>query len=231
MYPKLIHPFTMIVAGPSGCGKTTFACNLIKSPDLVNVKFNKILWYSNDYNAIPKHLQTETQIEFKNKLPEEFKNFSNKPMLIVLDDFMTDANSSQKVCELFTIHSHHRNISVLFLTQNIFHKGTFGRTISLNAKYIVLFKNPRDKSQFNHLARQIYPEKAIALQNLYKAITQSGHSYLFIDLTQRTNDSLRFRTNIFNKQFSTCYCDQSLLEQNGFSSETIKGEQAYALRS
>jgi len=30
--------------------------------------------------------------------------------------------------------------------------------MSLNAQYMVLFKNPRDESQFANLARQIYPK-------------------------------------------------------------------------
>lgn len=58
-----------------------------------------------------------------------------------------------------------------------------------------------------------------------------GHSYLFIDLTQGINEALRFRTNIFNKTFSTCYCDLKQFKQNdGISSKSIKGQQAYVVR-
>jgi len=34
------------------------------------------------------------------------------------------------------------------------------RRISLNAQYIVLFKNPRDSSQFIHLTKQLYPHNS-----------------------------------------------------------------------
>jgi len=47
------------------------------------------------------------------------------------------------------------------LFQDIFPKSLHTRVISLNTKYIVAFKNPRDKLQFQCLARQIYPEKNI----------------------------------------------------------------------
>jgi hypothetical protein len=47
---------------------------------------------------------------------------------------------------LFTKKSHHRNISVMYIEQNLFHKGKNHRTISLNAHYMVLFKNPRDEA-------------------------------------------------------------------------------------
>ena len=60
--------------------------------------------------------------------------------------------------ELFTKGSHHRNISLVLITQNLFHQGPSLRDISLNSKYIVVFKNPRDKTQIVHLARQVYAE-------------------------------------------------------------------------
>ena len=50
--------------------------------------------------------------------------------------------------------SHHSNISIIHLVQNIFNKDPSHRTISLNATYIILFKNPRNKS---HWDKQLYP--------------------------------------------------------------------------
>ena len=63
------------------------------------------------------------------------------------------------MANLFTKGSHHRNVSVVFLAQNLFPKNKFARTMSLNAHYIVLFKNPKDTSQFANLARQMYPKQ------------------------------------------------------------------------
>jgi len=65
---------------------------------------------------------------------------------------------STKVSQLFTKGSHHRNISLILITQNLFHQGPSSRDISLNIMYIAVFKNPRDKTQIVHLARQVYPE-------------------------------------------------------------------------
>ena len=80
--------------------------------------------------------------------------------------------------DLFTKGSHHKNISVMFITQNIFHKSTHSRDISLNASYIVLFKNPRDRAQIQHLVRQIYPEDSKFLQEAYQDATAKGHGYI-----------------------------------------------------
>ena len=69
----------------------------------------------------------------------------SEPSLIVVDDHMSDIN--QVVADIFTKISHHRNISILYLTQNLFDENKYVRTISLNAHYLVRFKNPRDASQ------------------------------------------------------------------------------------
>jgi len=72
--------------------------------------------------------------------------------LIILDDLLNEVYSKD-VCDQFTKGSHYRNISVILITQNLFHQGRFCRDISLNAKYSVALKNVRDKSQFQYLAR------------------------------------------------------------------------------
>jgi hypothetical protein len=52
-----------------------------------------------------------------------------------------------RMASLFTEKSHHRNIIVMYIVQNLFHRGKHHRVISLNAHYMVLFRNPRDVSQ------------------------------------------------------------------------------------
>ena len=47
------------------------------------------------------------------------------------------------------------------------------------------------------LAGQVNPEDTICVYNSYLDETQEPHGYLLLDLTQRTNDGLRFRTNVF----------------------------------
>ena len=103
--------------------------------------FKNIVWCHSEDNA-PHHLK---DVSFVKSVPE-FENPENVPTLIVLDDLM-DSAYSKKVSELFSKASHHRNISLILITQNLFHQGPSSRDISLNSKYIVVFKNPRDKTQ------------------------------------------------------------------------------------
>jgi hypothetical protein len=91
------------------------------------------------------------------------------------------------VCDLFTKGSHHRNISVILITQNVFHEGRFSRDISLNARCLVVFKNVRDRNEFAYPARHVYPEDSNGLYESYLSATRRPHGYLLLDLVQDTD--------------------------------------------
>ena len=128
-------------------------------------------------------------------MPDNFANVGNKLCLIILDDLLNEAYSKQ-ACHLFTKGRHHRNISVIMITQNLFHQAKHCRDIPLNAKYSVLLKNTRDKNQFTHLAGQVYPEDSAGLYKAYLEATDKTHGYQVLDFSQ-DKDRLRFRKNIF----------------------------------
>ena len=97
---------------------------------------------------------------------------------------------------LFTRGSHHRNLSVIYIVQNLFHQGKGSRSISLNSHYLVLFKNPRDKLQILTLAKQMYPGQTDFFLNQYEEAVKRPFGYLLIDLKTTTQDNCRLRTNV-----------------------------------
>ena len=64
--------------------------------------------------------------------------------LVIVNDLMSECANGQRMSELFTRGSHHRGISVIYLTQNLFPPGKQSRTISLNSHYMIILKNLRD---------------------------------------------------------------------------------------
>ncbi|KAK2144041.1 hypothetical protein NP493_4343g00006 [Ridgeia piscesae] len=114
--------------------------------------------------------------------------------LLVIDDLMSETD--ERVTKLFTKKSHHCNTSVIYLVQNLFPKGKESRTISINAQYMVLFKNPRDNKQVVNLAKQMYPGRVKYMQDAFRDATSVPHGYLFVDLKQSTPEHLRLRSNI-----------------------------------
>lgn len=233
MAVKLHHPSTFIIAGPSGSGKTVFTCNFLHNLNLFDTKIDRIQWYNTETTALPprESLPPNLEVEYFNKLPDSFENETETPLLVIIDDMMHETASNNAVSQLFTKKAHHLSITALYITQNCFHSSKQNRDISLNASYIILFKTIRGKSQLNTLFQQMYPESWKHLQKIYKEATREPHSYLFIDLTQKTPDQLRLRTDIFKKHI-TCYCPNDLLNyENGAVSETVKGKQVFALHS
>jgi hypothetical protein len=102
-------------------------------------------------------------IEFNEGIPEDIDKVDyldiSQRNSIILDDYMAQSGKNNRISDLFTKGSHPRNLSVIYIVQNIFHQGKEMRNISLNAHYIVLFKSPRDKQQVSMLARQINPDR------------------------------------------------------------------------
>ena len=185
---KLIHPMTCLVAGPSSCGKSSWTKAVIEHM-LIDPPPERIYWYYAEWQPMYEDMGN---VEFIEGLPD-MKTLDPKVRnLVVIDDQMEESNKS--VTALFTKGSAHRNTSVMHLVQNAFHKK--GRTISLNCKYLVLFKNPRDASIITHLAKQMYPGHVKYLQEVFEDATARPWGYLLFDLRQQTPEHLRLITNI-----------------------------------
>jgi hypothetical protein len=181
------------VAGPSSSGKTQFVFRLIRHADrLVDPPPEKIMYCYGEFQ--PSFLELP-QVEFHEGLPNVESFDGRSRVLLIIDDLMNEAD--QNVCNLFTKLSHHRNVSVVFVTQNLFHRNRHVRTMNLNTHYVVLFKNPRDAGQVANLARQMYPGKSNFVVEAFRDATREPYGYLLIDLKPETEERYRIRTNIF----------------------------------
>ena len=192
MDPRWEHPFTAIVAGPTGCGKTIFTFKFIQqAKKMIQPPPENIVYCYGEYQPI---FNEYPYVTFNEGLPD-VSQFDGKPTLLIIDDLMSETNDS--VSNIFTKVSHHRNVSIMYLSQNLFYRSKQNRTMSLNAHYIVLFKNPRDANQVATLARQMYPTKSKFLVEAFSDATEKPYGYLLIDLKPNTEEKHRIRTNIF----------------------------------
>ena len=114
-----------------------------------------------------------------------------KRNLLVFDDLMTEANCDQRIADLFTKGSHHRNISIVYLTQNLFPQGKACRDIILNIQYMVLFNNPIDRQQVATLARRVYPSMSAVFMKRFEQATSYPYGHLVIDLKSNTSEKDR----------------------------------------
>ena len=104
-------------------------------------------------------LRTIPNITFVEGFPGDLESMINPTIrnLVVIDDLMEEFSNDQRITNLFTKGCHRRNLSVIFILQNIFHRGKELRDMSLNCHYLVMFKSPPDSSQVSHLAKQMFP--------------------------------------------------------------------------
>ena len=163
---------------------------------------DRILWCYGEYQTLYGSVDG---VDFQQGYPDSCTLDPRNEPLIILDDLMNETN--QRVASLFTKKSHYRNISVMYIVQNLFHRGKHHRTISLNAHYMVLFKNPRDVSQIMALAHQMYPRKMYFFLEAFARSTASSHGYMVIDMKQNTSDILRLRTFIFPGEEQKTYVE------------------------
>ena len=202
---KLRHPFTMMVAACTGGGKTWFVKDLLENREQwISPAPQRIIWIYGQWQPLYAEMQRIIPgIEFVKGIPSniEDEQFLNPAIrnLIVIDDLMSEASNDKRICDLFTKGSHHRNLSVICLVQNLYYQGKESRTMSLNSQYLVLFNNPRDQQQITVLARQMYPGQSEKFLSTYRMATSKPFGYLLIDLKPDTPNDKRLWPNVFEQ--------------------------------
>lgn len=193
----------MLITGSSGSGKSFFVANLLSMRDrMINDRIDRIIYCAKFHTSIPEKLRNDEILEFHQGCPTEemLENVNQEKIIYVLDDLLESAFKSKTVSEMFT-QGRNRGIGVILLTQNIFPRDAMARNISLNCNFMVIFRNIRDRSSFNHLARQLLPANSKNLSDFFLNGVAKPFSYLLIDLTQECPEALRFRQEIFNDEF------------------------------
>ncbi len=203
---RLHHPSTMLITGPSGSGKSYFAKNLLECGESIfkpyKPGFNILVYHTwqniyqemTDKGLINMSVNGLTDYDYLKEVFEQHKESNGS--LIIIDDQMD--NIDQNIVNIFTIISHHMNVTCLLLTQSLFLSNKLYRTISLNSHYICIFKNARDRSSVTQLAKQTHPFRTRFITDAYIDATTNPHSYLLFDLRQETPEQLRILANIFS---------------------------------
>ena len=173
---------------------------------LIDPPPERVVWCYGEWQPL---YATLPGVHFLEGVPTPSDFDPNQRTLVVVDDLMAEAD--ERVTKLFTKGSHHRNISVVYIVQNLFNKAKDHRTISLNAHYLVLFKNLRDVSQITTIAEgaRKAPGKTQYVREAFDDATREPHGYLLVDFKQTTPDHLRLRTRIFPGEIQYTYLPKS----------------------
>ena len=125
-------PANFYICGQTQCGKSYMVRRMLNHlEEMFSPVPTKTVYcygeFQKEFDEFPPNVEL---IEgFPNDVNKLTKGHDN--CLIVLDDLMTQCSNDPCVADLFMRGSRHREISVLYLTQNVFPPGKLSRTISL----------------------------------------------------------------------------------------------------
>lgn len=208
--PKLITPFGMLISGPTMVGKSSFVFRLLnESKQVMTNSPERIVYAYGQWQDGFNKLQSNIPgVEFVKGIRsivdnEDFFDPSQRNLLVI-DDLASEIAKSDSASNLFTQGIHHRNTSVIYITQNLYKQGKAMRDIQLNCQYLVLFKNARDLGQVSLLGRQMGIKN---LPDAYTTCTQIPYQPLVIDLTSFCPAYLRLRSHIFPEEVMRIYTE------------------------
>ena len=135
---------SIMVCGATGPGKSRFVYRVLQHAEgifredpQVEIMYCYSIWH-------PLFEEMEANIPnitLHQGLPDQtdIETFSDgKHKLVCLDDLMHRVVNDENTELLFTQGCHHRRMSVIFISQNVFQQGKTARTISINTSFIVI---------------------------------------------------------------------------------------------
>jgi len=205
----------MEVLGPSMSGKSHFVGELLSKQEwFLENPAVKIYWYS-PHGHLPYQISSNKNVTSILGLPwaaaaaaeAEAEDNNGEAMadesghqIIVLDDFADLTENSKELTAIYTQHSHHKNFSIIRMSQNLFWAGKGSRTRSLNVHYLVLMRQCRDYKQIRQLARQMTQnEKQFNgfMAAYFHATGKVPYSHFLISVHPRDSQKLFLRSNLF----------------------------------
>ena len=190
---KFLANKNTIVFGQTGSGKTHFMLEVIRRklihpfPKNIYYMYKVEQGFMKDWNRIEK--QKITFIEGLN--PDGMK--TSEPSLLVIDDLLLSTN---KDVEMFILGSHHKQISLFYLSQNLFPDCSLFRTMSNNAHYFVIFNNKRNATQIHRIAHQIFiGEDTHRIKNAYKRVQQQQWGFMVLTFVPELPEELTVITD------------------------------------
>ena len=204
-------PFNMIISGASGSGKTTKLMKILKYKDIIlDTTTKKVIFFYSEWQDSYEALKELKLVDkFIRGIPPQeelmailsdtgIQHYTSKPhQLLIFDDLVSEIQDDL-MSKLFTVYGHHRNVSIILVTQALFNpRVNKFNILQENVHYLLLSKSPRDNSKVIYLAKQISPYNINWVVQAFQDATKLPYTYIFFSFKQACPEKLRLRTNIF----------------------------------
>lgn len=208
---RFSSPTTIMLNGCTQSGKTFFTKKLLENANgMFTIIPKKIVYAYSEYQPLFDEMKrTIPNIIFHRGLPtrEDLENYSEglDHTILVLDDLMLQITRSEESVQLFTVTSHHRNITIMFLTQSLYPPGKYAKSITLNCTNVILFRNDRDKRQALTFASQVLPGQTDYFRDALEKTSRERYGYLLLDCSPHSERTYMLRTHIFPSEDTVVY--------------------------
>ena len=120
---------------------------------------------------------------------------TSKPSLLVVDDLIL-SGKNKDMAEMFILGSHHNQISVFYITQNLFPNCPLFRLMNSNSHYFILFNSQRHYRQINTLAQQMFCGKDLKrVTNAYLRSSKQQRGFILLSLVPEIPKGLTVLTD------------------------------------
>jgi len=193
-------PARVLVAGYSGSGKSYFVSRLIRK---YREKFGRVIVVGSDVENC-QDLNITRNDNFNPLIDDDedddISDNSNKAILVVYDDVIYNKKILETAAEVF-IRGRHKNISSIFITQNLFLNNNHYRQIALNVSHIVLLRT-RNLSQISCFSKSFLTNSQVSdFVKVYRRhVMREKFKYLMIDFTKDVESPLAIRKNILGEE-------------------------------
>ena len=210
MFLKFPSPSNFLLAGMTQSGKSFWGKRLIENKEqMFQIPPKRVVYVYSTFQPLFKELQS-LGVKFHEGLPtkEQLEQWtiSRDHLLLFLDDVITSACNSLDIVTLFTVTSHHRNVTTVLMLQTVFAPCfRYARVLSLNSHFFVLFNTKRDRQQIVNLGKQIFPNQSNYFMTCYEDACSEPYGYLLCDLHPATDKKFMLRTRIFPGEVTWFY--------------------------
>ena len=182
------------LVGPSETEKSQLPYNWLKI-ETFQPKFDKIYFFVNILNLFTMFCRKNRKSRFCAWSKLWIYWFVKKQRYKVLVNFLRFVWKHLQFKGLCW-HCHgwgHRGLSTIYIKHNLFHQNKLEGDVELQNPHIVLFKSPRDVMRVTTLSTQL--GLSSELVDWHRDATSVLFGRLFVDLSPRTDDRLRYSTN------------------------------------
>lgn len=213
-YPTVFKtPAQIIIAGPTKTGKSTLVTKILQNKDtMFDRQFDEITYYAQNGNAVNDIREMLPFVNFREGQPDwnALRQANSRiHRLIILDDMQSIINggSYKDIEQLFTVNSHHNNISIIFIVHDNYQKRMI--TLRRNADYLIFTTGGNVIQQIKTSATQLFNSSRAGMNAVKEAIdditSRTPYGYIVMIANNTVDGWRRITTNIFPGQRNTYY--------------------------